>query len=71
MKVSKAKKKICPFMSGVVQSEMFHTELTEVCCVGGDCMAWKYTKTHNADGQGNDTHKLDEDDKEGYCKKLK
>ncbi len=71
MKVSKAKKMICPFMSGVVQSEMFHTDLTCVYCVCGGCMAWKYTKTHETDGQGNNMYKLGDDDKEGYCKKLK
>ena len=80
MKVSEAKKKICPFMS--YQERSLH-ELYNTTCVCGDCMAWEYTKQvsdretiQSTVKKGDITYSVNnpkpliEDDKEGYCKRL-
>lgn len=55
MKVSEAKKKICPFRSNGIGGIDYMT--FDVFCICGDCMAWKYTKV---------SAKADE----GYCQRL-
>jgi hypothetical protein len=77
MKVIKAKEKICPFMSGHIETN----------CKVSDCMAWEYTQTskiHYCDNKPNNkceefideflnncwVEKLEENEREGYCMRL-
>ena len=83
MKVSEAKTKICPFLSGlgsgVAPSGDFLIDFESVKCICGDCIAWEMTKTHKQGGlqdpwdEGYDetqAEELPEDEKSGYCKRL-
>jgi hypothetical protein len=111
MKVSEAKEKVCPFISGGERTIYMGTDddgkdittkaLSVKNCVCGDCMAWEYTKTEeqldyeschvdtkrymelqkqdnivevNLDENDvayfDKVHKLESNEKEGYCKRL-
>ena len=52
MKISEAKTKICPFMSGlgsgVSPSGDFLIDFEPVKCICGGCMAFVYTKQHSS-----------------------
>ena len=66
MKVSEAKTKICPFMSGA------DTSYPYVLCLCDRCMAWVYTKVREADIINGKVKmsKIEEDEKHGYCKRI-
>ncbi len=86
MRVSEAKEKICPFMSGlgsgVSQSGDFLIDFEEIICRHGDCMAWVFTRTRIVFDDLSSEEKqqrlapeklhkeLPEDEKEGYCTRL-
>lgn len=87
MKVGEAKTKVCPFIqgSGKNQYKDYDGEFSDhINCICSDCMAWRYTKTHEQilqkpkDYEGKvcmpkylDGNELDEHEKEGYCERLK
>jgi len=55
MKVSEAETKVCPFAFGIeahyVDMSKSATTInikTGMNCICGECMAWKYTKTHKS-----------------------
>lgn len=71
MKVGEAGKKECSHRqtAGAIYAQMGIEYKTE--CICGDCMDWEYTK-HKSYGESSDTPtELPEDEKEGYCKRLK
>jgi len=60
MKVSKATKTVCPFLSMplIADSEGYRSgALYKVMCMGGDCMTWEYTKTHKTKPCSTSVHK--------------
>ena len=67
MKVSKAKTKVCPFMSdNTIGRDVYGKYNAVSYCICGDCMAWVYTIEY----EYSLNEELKEDDKEGYCKRL-
>ncbi len=63
VKVSEAKTKICPFMSGQVGNSVdVGTEFQLCICV--DCMAWQFTDEYS------NIPEVDYETEQGYCKRL-
>ncbi len=78
MKVSKAKTKVCPFMSvgfAADTPELRSGGLIEITCVCGDCMAWQFTEEKEKitePGQMNRRimRNTASQTQEGYCRRL-
>ena len=86
MKVSQAENLICPFMSDSLPFDVGTITVNgHYCnCITNKCMAWKYTSTHHEFYTEEYTIEEDyrtvikrrpvelkEDDKCGYCRRLK